>query len=342
MSVGQYIKGEIQWMISVVFALIVINLILFTSTPLDQGVEEIFYMDVLSILILGTGIGLHYRIIKKTYESIEEAMTEEKDIRYILEQSPRVVGTTIMKRLIAYKDHHFMIKEEDYQQKMNDLKDFITQTVHDLKVNLSVCEMVVNRFEVKDERINKLIFQIEQMKFRINQVLWTTRANHYSEDIVSETVDISKVVRDGIRDNAEFFMSKGISLHLDVKPYHFVSDTKWVHYIITQILNNSSKYTEQSGEVKVFSEEDDKGYYIHIKDNGIGIVKEDISRIFEKGFTGKNGRRNTKSTGMGMYYAKKMADALGIGMTMHSEDGAYTETILAFYKISDYINQQKN
>jgi len=81
---------------------------------------------------------------------------------------------------------------------------------------------------------------------------------------------------------------------------------------------------------------------LHLKDNGIGIPEEELGRVFDKGFTGSNGRGNTKSTGMGMYYAKKMADTLGIGLKVRSQQGVYTEFILSFYKLSDYMQRQRS
>lgn len=341
MKTKDYIKGQMECLISISSIFIVINLILFISTPLDKSIGEIFYMDLLMIFIIGAGYGMHYIRMKRVYNEIQKAMLEKQDINYIFEKKSNVLGINLMKQILEYKEKDFMEKEQDYQQKMNNLKDYITQTVHDLKVNLAVCEMVTNRFDNKDDKLNKLTFQMEQMKFRINQVLYVTRVNHYSEDIVSEYIDIQKVIKDCISDNAEFFMNKGISIDVEVKPYSFISDIKWVYYIITQILNNSSKYTEKDGEVMIFNQEDHKAYYLHIKDDGIGILEEEICRVFDKGFTGSNGRGNTKSTGMGMYYAKKMADVLGIGINIKSEKGVYTEFILSFYKLSDYINQQR-
>lgn len=340
MTIKTYIKGHMELMLSFASIFIVLNLILFTSTPLDKSIGEIFYLDLLAVFIITAGCSFHYLKIKNTYKTIQKMMIQGEDVNYIFKKKSNVIGINLMGQLLDHKDKEFIMKEENYQQKMNNLKDYITQAVHDLKVNIAVCEMVINRFENEDEKINKLLFQINQIKFRIEQILSIARANHYSEDIVSEYVDIQKVVKDAIKDNSEFFMSKGISIQVDLKPYRFISDKKWIHYIITQILNNSYKYTRQDGKIMIFNGEDDKGYYLHIKDNGIGICKEELNRVFDKGFTGSNGRDNTKSTGMGMYYAKKVADILGIGINVQSQKGVYTEFVLAFYKLSDYINHQ--
>jgi signal transduction histidine kinase len=338
MTIGAYVKGQMGWFVSTISLFVIMNLILFTSIPLHKSLGEIFYMNLLMLVVMIAGIGLHYRNIKKAYQSIEKGIKKNEEIGYLFEKESPVIGFNLMKQLIAYQDKKFWQTEMRYQQKMNDLKDYMTQSVHNLKVNLAVCEMVTHRLKNEDDTGSKLIFQIEEMKFRINQMLYITRANHYSEDIVSENVALGEVVKAAIHDNAEFFMSKDISIDKNLHAYQLVSDTKWIRYMLTQILNNSSKYTGKGGEVTVFSKEDGKAYYLHIKDNGIGIPEEELSRVFDKGFTGSNGRVSTKSTGMGMYYAKKMADALGIGLDVCSKRGSYTEFILAFYKLSDYLN----
>lgn len=345
MKTMAYIKGQGEWIASMAGVIILINLILLTSTPLAKSLEDIFYMDLLVIFVAGVGYLAHFHRLNKAYTKINQTMDDFQNIEGLFSQPSTVSlasvpGLELIKKLLEYKNRSFSEKETDYQQRMNDLKDYLTQAVHDLKVNLSVCEMAVNRLEKETDIADKLLYQIELMKFRINQTLSITRANHYCEDIVSENVDLDQVVKEAISDNAEFFINKGISIQNNLMPHHFVSDKKWIHYIVSQILNNSSKYTEKSGKITVYSREDERAYYLHLRDNGIGIPEEELDRVFDKGFTGSNGRSNTRSTGMGMYYAKKMARTLGIGLTVASKRGAYTEFILSFYKLSDYMQHQ--
>lgn len=340
MRITAYLKGQGEWLAGLAAGFILINLILLTSTPLAQSLGEIFYLDLLVLIVTGIGIFLHYRRMDKAYKQIRQAMAAGQDIDSLLAGESSVLGLNLLKEALDYKNLGFSQKENDYKQRMNDLKDYLTQTVHDLKVNLAVCEMAAKRLENETEIAAKLLFQIEQMKFRINQALSITRANHYSEDLLSENVDLGQVVKEAIRANTEFFLHKSISIELDLPPYHLVSDQKWIHYIIAQILHNSSKYTEKDGMVTISGREDDRGYYLHIKDNGIGIPAEELGRVFDKGFTGSNGRSNPKSTGLGLYYAKKMADALGIGLQVQSRRGRFTEFILSFYKLKEYNERQ--
>ena len=340
-----YLREQWEWIVSQAGIILLINLILLTSTPLGKTLGEIIYLDLLVLFVAGVGYSAHFSRLNKAEAKIRQMMAEAQNSDAVSFDELAVTGRNVpgiglLKEVLEYKDRSFGRKEENYQQRMNDLRDYLTHSVHDLKVNLSVCEMVVNRLENGTEIANKLIFQIEQMKFRINQIISITRANHYSEDIRSEHVNLEQVVKEAINDNAEFLINKGISIRNDLKPYRLLSDKKWIHYIITQILNNSSKYTKQGGEITILSREDEKGYYLYLNDNGIGILAEELKRVFDKGFTGTNGRNNAKSTGMGMYYAKKMANVLGIEMTVQSKRGVYTEFILSFYKLSDYLRRQ--
>ncbi|MFZ7103776.1 MAG: sensor histidine kinase [Peptococcaceae bacterium] len=342
-----YIKGQWEWIASQAGIIVLINLILLTSTPLAKSLGEIFYLNLLEIFVAGAGCIFHFRRMNKAYTEIRRAMAEGHDIDWLCRQQPagggnNIPGISLVQELLEYKNKSFRQKENDYQERMNNLKDYLTQTIHDLKVNLSVCEMAAKRLENAREITDKLLYQIEQMKFRINQVLFIARANHYSEDIVSENIELRQVVKEAINDNAEFFINKNISIQSNLKPYHFVNDKKWIQYIVTQILNNSSKYTENNGEITIRSREDDRGFHLHLRDTGIGIPEEELHRVFDKGFTGSNGRNNTKSTGLGMYYAKKMANTLGIGLQVRSKQGEYTEFILSFYKLSDYMQRQRS
>ncbi|HHN8438363.1 ATP-binding protein [Clostridioides difficile] len=110
-------------------------------------------------------------------------------------------------------------------------------------------------------------------------------------------------------------------------------------YVLDQIINNAIKYSKKVGKIEFNSKKLENGVVLSIKDFGIGINEEDISRVFDKGFTGKNGRNQLyKSTGMGMYFVKKMIDSLGHEIEVCSKIGSYTIFNIYFYDISDYLS----
>jgi signal transduction histidine kinase len=242
----------------------------------------------------------------------------------------------VFSKILEKENLEHMKKEESLINNINDFEDYITKWVHDIKINIAVVDLLLE--DLEEDESKKIISQMEQMKFSVNQVLYVARANNYNVDIKSEEVTVGDEIKKAIKENAGFFINKNIEIILDVERFNIISDRKWINYILSQIINNSSKYTNENGQIHISSKEDSKAFYLHLKDNGIGIPKEDINRIFHKGFTGKNGRRRTKSTGIGLYYAKKMCTALNINLKVESEEGQYTEFILCFYKLADYYN----
>ncbi len=117
------------------------------------------------------------------------------------------------------------------------------------------------------------------------------------------------------------------------------TDSKWIVFILNQILQNCSKYrkTESDLEIEIFAKQGKEQVVLHVKDNGIGIRKGEITRVFEKGFTGTNGRlSNKKSTGIGLYLCKKLCDKLGMALELNSEQEEGTEVRLVFPQGSLY------
>ena len=118
------------------------------------------------------------------------------------------------------------------------------------------------------------------------------------------------------------------------------TDSKWIIFILNQLIQNSVKYKnkERTLEIEMYSKENKDNTILYVRDNGIGIKKNEINRVFEKGFTGTNGRlSNKKSTGIGLYLCKKLCDKLGISIELNSKENEYTEIKIIFPN-SSYIN----
>jgi signal transduction histidine kinase len=156
-----------------------------------------------------------------------------------------------------------------------------------------------------------------------------------------EEYSLDSIVREAVKRNSSFFISKGINLTLDVLQYNVMTDKKWLSYILDQLLNNACKYVEAGDSIRLYAREDERAVTLFVYDSGTGIAPKDINRIFDRGFTGDNGRKVIKSTGMGLYFSKKIADMLGHTLGVKSEAGAYTEFSVVFHKLSDYFNVTK-
>ena len=173
--------------------------------------------------------------------------------------------------------------------------------------------------------------QLEQEIFKIdsytNLVLQYLRLESFHDDLVLKQVQIEDLVKEIIRKYALFFIQKGLTINLHDLDVKVVSDEKWLLVIIEQVLSNSLKYTKTGGIDIYF-----KDNTLYLKDSGIGIKNSDILRVFERGFSGYNGRLTQQSSGLGLYLSKKIADQLGHDISISSQVGQGTTVSIHFQK----------
>ncbi|MFJ7471932.1 sensor histidine kinase [Peribacillus frigoritolerans] len=177
----------------------------------------------------------------------------------------------------------------------------------------------------------------------MDQALYYAKLDNFNQDYDIKNCDLDQLVKEVIKTHSKTFISKKIRLRLQVEPTTIQSDPKWLQFILNQLISNCLKYTQEEGEIKIETGSDLKEKQLIIRDNGIGMEKTDLPRIFNRGFTGSNGRTYTKSTGMGLYLAQQLSNKLGHYITCTSEAGLYTEFVMHFPKnVDPYFNIQKN
>ncbi|WP_334302799.1 ATP-binding protein [Romboutsia hominis] len=169
------------------------------------------------------------------------------------------------------------------------------------------------------------------MENYIDQVLYYSRSNDVSKDYIIKNFNLERIIRCVIRKNASDFINKRIGIDIKEINFNVYSDEKWVEFILNQIINNAIKYSKESeGKVSINAVKNKNNIILSIKDNGVGINEKDIDRVFEKGFTGENGRIFGKSTGIGLYLCKKLCDKLGLGINIVSKQQEGTEIRIIF------------
>ena len=165
----------------------------------------------------------------------------------------------------------------------------------------------------------------------IEQVLYYARSSDVSKDYIIKEFSLRNVVMKAVKSNSRDFINKNIKLNVSELEGSIFSDEKWVEFIINQIIINAVKFSiPNKGEVSIFSKINENNIILTIEDNGVGISEKDIDRVFEKGFTGENGRKFGKSTGIGLYLCKKLCDKLGIGISLTSKEGVGTRVNIVF------------
>ena len=209
------------------------------------------------------------------------------------------------------------------REKLNDLMDYYTLWAHQIKTPIAASSLLVG--EIEDKKVKN---QLEQELFKIesyvNIVLQYLRLESFHEDLVLKKENAEDLVKEIVKKYAIFFIQKGLSLSLHDLDRTIITDKKWFVVILEQVLSNSLKYTSQGG-IEIYFQEDT----LYIKDSGLGIQDADLLRVFERGFSGYNGRLTQQSSGLGLYLSKKIADELGHQISIASQVGHGTTVMIS-------------
>ena len=316
------IRGYIKQNIKVIFLFIVFALVFGIVFSLyDLEIEAIYYS-----VMLCSFIGLIYICINfiNYYKKHIQLYKLQNEISISLENLPS--PKTLMEEdytnliLTLNKEYKTYISKSDIAK--SDMIDYYTMWVHQIKTPISAMKLLIQTSESEiSSDLSSELFKIEQY---VEMVLSYIRLGSNENDFVIKEYDLDNIVRQAIRKYAPLFIRKKINLDFQPTNYKVLTDEKWLVFVIEQLLSNAIKYTNK-GKISIYPLEDKK---LVIEDTGIGISQEDIPRIFDKGFTGYNGRTDKKATGLGLYLCKNILDKLSHKISIESEVGVKTKVIL--------------
>ncbi|PMR92077.1 sensor histidine kinase [Streptococcus intermedius] len=278
--------------------------------------ERTVLQYVIILLLLTSLIGLILDFVKQ-YQNFRHAVLYGESDAY----TPLEALLTSRIRTLEKDKKELKIQ---HQEKQSDLLDYYTLWVHQIKTPIAASKLLV-----QDLQEQMLKNQLEQELFKIdsytNLVLQYLRLESFHDDLVVEKENIEDLVKEVVKKYALFFIQQGLSLNLHDLNHTVITDKKWFLVILEQVLSNSLKYTKQ-GSIEIFFQEDT----LYMKDTGLGIQNSDLLRVFERGFSGYNGRLTHQSSGLGLYLSKKIADKLGHELHLHSVVGEGTTVMITF------------
>lgn len=338
MNIKEFLKEKLSNFIYSAVLFLIINIYLFSLNSI-KNLSDLIYLDILIITIFIGFTILDYRKMKDRYSSIMELIEDEKDIdSYCIDNN--FLEGKIINYIIDYKDKKLENETKECENQLKDMEEYISRWVHEIKLPLSAMKIILDRDS--DDMISSIENELEKMNFLVNSVMYGSRATASAEDIFIKEENLKDIVRTAVKSNSFFLIKNNISPKLGDLDFKVYTDKKWIIYVLGQLINNSIKYSKENGVIEFSAE--DKGEFIELKirDNGIGINEEDLERVFNKGFTGSNGRNSVyKSTGMGLYFSKKIIDKLNHSIEVESVKDKYTLFRIRFYKISDYLSVTK-
>ena len=214
------------------------------------------------------------------------------------------------------------LEEEAASGRQNSL-DYYTAWVHQIKTPIAVMKLELQ--EEDSERNRDLLIQLFRIEEYVDMALCYLRLDSRSTDFVFRECAVDDIIRRVLRKYSSLFVRKKLRLEYTPAQATVLTDEKWLGFILEQLLSNAIKYTDK-GFVRIFF---DENQILHVQDSGIGIAPEDLPRIFERGFTGGNGRENRKSTGLGLYLSRQAAERIGARLRVESVQGQGTHVQIA-------------
>lgn len=217
--------------------------------------------------------------------------------------------------------HHQFTYQND--QQYQDMMNYFTLWIHQIKTPISALRLLIQQTDISQ---SELLMQIQRIEQYVEMVLHYIKALHMESDLQLKRYDLGKIVNDVVKKQATFFVHKKIQLILDDIDFTVLTDEKWISFVIEQILSNALKYTKE-GFIHIYVKDE----VLCIEDSGIGIKAEDLPRLFEKGFTGYNGRVDKKASGLGLYLCKQVIDNLGYHIKVKSTVSKGTTVMIDFH-----------
>lgn len=220
----------------------------------------------------------------------------------------------------------------DRRSKESDMMDYYLMWAHQIKTPIAAMKLLIQNGPSAAFMMEKELFKIESY---VEMVLHYLRLESISSDMLLKQYDIYELAKNTVKKYALLFIDKKITLHLQPFNHKAITDEKWFSFVLEQLLSNAIKYTPD-GEISIYMQ---SGHLI-IEDTGIGIRAEDLPRIYERGFTGYNGRMDKKSTGIGLYLCKQVTDRLGIPLNVTSQQGKGTQVLLNLNDLTEITTTQ--
>lgn len=301
--------------------------------------ESLILVFITFQIILGlTLLLIEYSKKNSFYKTIQSKLINLDKKYLVLEMldKPKTTEEELIYQIFYDINKSYIEELKDYKLSLTNFKEYIELWIHEVKIPIS--SLVLMTHNSKETLPKKYTTQIDRLDNYIDQVLYYVRSNTSEEDFFIKEVSLQKIITSVALKNKDDLLENNIEFIVKTSNEKVLTDEKWLEFILNQIINNSIKYKRniKVPKIEIKVEEATQKVILTITDNGIGIPKNDLPKVFNKSFTGTNGRTTTKSTGLGLYIAKNLLKKLGHKIEIESEVNKYTKVTITFSKNNYY------
>ena len=326
-----------------IYAVVICTAVVILSTMLCVAFKAPTELTIALAVIEGSSyivlILIEYYRKKHYYNELLDNINE-LDKKYLIAETvnrPDFYEGEILYNVISEAGRSMAENVKQYRMGMEDFKEYVEMWIHEIKLPTASLTLMLHNNSTPDS--SKITTQLSRINNYIEQILYYVRSENAEKDYIINECRLSKVINAVAVKNKDYLLDNHIDLIVTNVNVTIMTDSKWLEFIFNQIISNSIKYCDNEKNekvIKISAAEDKNSITVSIYDNGIGICEADVSRVFDKSFTGENGRKYSKATGMGLYIAKKLCDKLGHKIVIESKEGEYTQLDITFYKNDFY------
>ena len=337
MKFKDFIKEKMILIIGTILALVSVEILLLAY---NISILIRLYCAFIVVFVVALAILIEYKKKKVYYDQLIKNMEDLKE-KYLISEiikTPNFIEGKILKDILQDTGKSMIENVNYYKNIQEDYKEYIEMWIHEVKIPIAASKLIIENH--KNEITKSIDEELDKVENYTEQALFYARSNAVEKDYIINKTNLKEIVNGAILKNKTTLLNEKVSIELtNLKNEEIYTDSKWAIFIINQIIQNAIKYSKENEKrIEISSKEKNEKVILYIKDNGIGIKKGEITRVFERGFTGENGRIiGKKSTGIGLYLCKKLCDKLGLGIELNSEKDNGTEVRIIFPKNS-YTN----
>ena len=323
MKFTKYIKDKIYYILTFSIYIILISIYL---KAMETEIPAIIIVIAISTIFFCAGFIISYLKSNKYLKDIDKMMdnlTEKYLITEIMPKPSRAERLAYY-RILKKANKSMLENISIIKQQQKDYKEYIESWVHEIKIPITSVKLLCENN--KSDITTKIDEEIEEINNFVEQALFYARMDQVSNDFMIKNINLNNVIKNVLARNKKIMIQNNMKVELNNVNTNCYTDEKWLEFIVNQIIQNAIKYRkEKNANIVITISENKENVILNIKDNGIGIKTSEIDRIFDKGFTGTNGRNQKKSTGIGLYLCKRLCQEIGMEIEANSKENEFTE-----------------
>lgn len=331
MKFSSFLKDKFLFIFTQGLTIVFISVLL---SVFKVGTSSIVFITFLLLLITFSSIFFEYVKKHRYYSNVYQNLNQMDKKQYLFQlmEEPDFADAEVMYDILkqvfkAMNDEisSHIISEQEY-------KEYIETWIHEIKLPISCIELICQNNKTTVD--NTILDELKRIDNFVEQALFYARSTNVEKDYSVRELSLDSLVKSAIKKHSKQLIACKTELSFDQLDFTVYCDPKWLDFILGQVISNSMKYKNDTLKLSFSAKKEQEKIILSITDNGIGIIKKDLSRIFEKGFTGENGRAFAKSTGIGLYLCKRLCDKMYLGFDIVSEQDIGTTVKITFPKDS--------